>query len=501
MNGDDDSLAALGVTPGFERSMSTIENFALGFTYLSPVVGAYSLFDSCLHLGGAPMIWSYLLAGCGQFLVALVFGEVVSQFPISGGIYPWTRRLAGRKWAWAAAWVYVWALFATIAAVATGAAPFLTVLMGFPATPGFGMVIALGLIAFSTACNLAGTKLLARVAMFGFVCELVGALVVGGFLLIFHRVQPLSVLVDPMNARVEGHYLPAFLAAAQLGLFSCYGFEACGDVAEEIAEPGTRIPKAMRMTIYVGIGASMFACMALILAVPDIRAVISGSSDAPLRDVLTSSFGSFGARAIALIVMVSFMSCVLSLQAAVSRLLYSFARDDMIVGSASLARLSQRTHVPSLALIVAGVVPGLVALSGLALRDALNTIVSFAVAGIYIAFQMVVVAALLARLRGWKPSGPFVLGRWGWPVTIGALLYGVAALTNILWPRTPDAPWYINYSMMLGVAVVFGSAAFYMVSRRPYARGRAPSGDAWRNAQRRDPPPAASLATYAKEQS
>jgi amino acid transporter len=50
---------------------------------------------------------------------------------------------------------------------------------------------------------------------------------------------------------VNGSYLPAFLAASLAGLFQYYGFEACGDVAEETPNPGKR-PKAMRMTIYIG---------------------------------------------------------------------------------------------------------------------------------------------------------------------------------------------------------------------------------------------------------
>ncbi len=104
--------------------MSKWENFSLGFTYLSPVVGVYSVFATAMAAGGPPMWWSYLLVGIGQMFVCLVFGEVVSQFPISGGLYPWARRLGGKRWAWMAGWVYAWALFATISAVANGSAPF-----------------------------------------------------------------------------------------------------------------------------------------------------------------------------------------------------------------------------------------------------------------------------------------------------------------------------------------------------------------------------------------
>ena len=81
---------------------------SLGFTYLSPVVGIYTLFAFALATGGPPMIWSLVIVGIGQFLVALVFSEVVSQFPVAGGVYPWARRLWGKKWAWMTGWSISW---------------------------------------------------------------------------------------------------------------------------------------------------------------------------------------------------------------------------------------------------------------------------------------------------------------------------------------------------------------------------------------------------------
>ena len=111
---DDAQLASLGYTSDFKRDMNLWGNFSLGFTYLSPVVGVYSLFAFALAAGGPPMIWAVVLAAVGQLLVALVFGEVVAQFPVSGGVYPWARRLWGKKWAWLTGWVYMIALVVTI---------------------------------------------------------------------------------------------------------------------------------------------------------------------------------------------------------------------------------------------------------------------------------------------------------------------------------------------------------------------------------------------------
>jgi amino acid transporter len=477
---DDVQLAALGYTSNFDRTMTVWQNFALGFTYLSPVVGVYSVFALGMQAGGPPMLWSYFAAGIGQVLVALVFGEVVSQFPIAGGLYPWSRRLVGRRWAWMAGWVYAWALFSTIAAVVLGAGPFMAQLFGMPNTPLFSTVAALILVLFSTVVNLRGTKLLSHIAMFGFICELIGAIIVGFSLLTMHRVHPVSIVFDTFGIQGKGSYLPCFLAAALAGLFCCYGFEACGDVAEETLNPGVEIPKAMRRTIYIGIGAAAFVCFALILAVPNIQDVISGKNTDPIGSLLLSAFGPLGSKAVIVIVMVSFVSCVLSLQAAVSRLLFAYARDEMIVGSKYLAKLSKTTHMPRTALVVSGLLPAAIIIIGYFLPNALADVLNGAVVGIYLAFQMVVIGALYARAKGWQPAGSFRLGKFAWPVNIAALAYGVGAVVNMVWPRTPGTPWYVNYAMLLVAVVICGIGAVYMMLGRAYTKGTAVYGDAAR---------------------
>jgi amino acid transporter len=477
---DAEQLRALGYVSHFDRTMSKWENFSLGFTYLSPVVGVYTIFASAIVAGGPPMWWTYTLVGLGQLMVCLVFGEIVSQFPISGGLYPWARRLMGKRWAWMAGWVYGWALCCTMAGVATGVAPFLAQLFSLESTPVATTSIALILIAMTTALNLSGTRLLARVAMFGFVCELVGAIVVGGYLLAFARHQPLHVLVDTSFVHTDGHYWPAFLASSLAAMFCYYGFEACGDVAEETPDPSRMIPKAMRMTIYIGGAAAIWVCLAFVLSIPDLGAVMSGKDTDPIVTLLRSAMGETGFRAVIVVVLVSFISCLLSLQAAASRLVFAYARDQMIFGSKALSRMSPGRHVPANALIVMGAIPALIALSALWMQDAIATIISFAAVGIYISFQMIVLAALIARFNGWRPAGPFTLGNRGWLVNGLALAYGVGAIINILWPRPAAAtdPWYVVYGMLVSTVGVVLLGAIYMVTARPYEHGNAPAGDA-----------------------
>lgn len=475
---DAEQLKALGYVSHFERTMSKWENFSLGFTYLSPVVGVYTIFTSAFIAGGPPMWWTYVWVGLGQLMVCLIFGEIVSQFPISGGLYPWARRLIGKRWAWMAGWIYAWALCATMSGIATGVAPFLAQLFGADSTPTISTTIALVLIGVTTALNLSGTRLLARVAMFGFICELIGAIVVGGYLLLFARHQPLKILVDTTFVHTNGNYWPAFLASSLAAMFCYFGFEACGDVAEETPDASRTIPKSMRLTIYIGGAAALWICLAFVLSISDIGAVISGKDKDPIVTLLKAAVGEIGFRAVIVVVLVSFVSCLLSLQAAASRLIFAYARDQMIIGSQYLSRLSPGKHVPATALVVMGAIPAAIALSALWLQDAVATIISFAAIGIYISFQMVVLAALVARIKGWRPAGPFTLGSWGWTVNLVALIYGVGATINMAWPRSPNDPWYSNYAMIVTTAAVLVFGAIYMLVAKPYEHGKAPSGDA-----------------------
>ena len=255
---DAEQLNALGYVSHFDRTMSKWENFSLGFTYLSPVVGVYTLFATAFVAGGPPMWWTYILVGIGQLMVCLVFGEIVSQFPISGGLYPWARRLIGKRWAWMAGWVYAWALCCTMAAWR-------------PASRPFWPSCSAGQHARRHHRDRDGAHRrhhgpeLERHAPAGAGGDVrlhlrTGRRHRGGRISVAVRAPPPAhVLVDTSFVHHDGSYWPAFLASSLAAMFCYYGFEACGDVAEETPDAGRMIPKAMRMTIYVG-GAAAFGC-------------------------------------------------------------------------------------------------------------------------------------------------------------------------------------------------------------------------------------------------
>ncbi|RSN68963.1 APC family permease [Actinomadura sp. WAC 06369] len=483
---DDHHLAALGYEQKFDREMSLWANFALGFLYLSPLVGVISLFAMGLAAAGPPAVFWILVAAGGQFLVALVFGEIVAQYPLAGGLYQWGRRLWSGRYAWILSWIYICGVIIGITSTALFSADFVAGLFfgtaaepGPESSPGARLAIALAVTAVALLLNITGTRTLARISKIGLAAELLGVLAVGLYLLAFERHQPFSVFFDTMGADGGEGYLGAFLGASLVGLLLFYGFEACGEVAEEVPDPARRIPRAMQLTVLVGGAAALLSFAGYVLAAPDLPAIVAGDVGAPVPAILQNSLGTVGTKAFLVVALTSFLACVMGQQAAASRLVFSFARDRMFPGSQWFSRMHATRKVPMNALLAVNVPPLALYVFVFYSPDSLFRIAAFQMLAGYVAFQMVVLAALRMRLRGWRPAGAWNLGRAGLPVNVAALAYGVVAIVMLAKP-SGDAglAFYDRWIALIGFAVVLLVGLAYLLLARPGRDSTAPEGDA-----------------------
>lgn len=461
----------------FNRSIGLMSNFALGFTYLSPLTAVYSLFALAVTLAGPPAIWWILIVACGQLLVALVFGEVASQYPITGGLYPWARRLWGKKYAWIAAWIYLWALVVTITSIAEYTSTFVASLFHYATSAGNMMITAVVLLLIMMGVNMSGTKNLARVAKIGFWCEIISVIALGIYLLIFHHSQPFSVVFDSMGVLAkDGNYTTAFMSASLMGLFMFFGFEACGNVAEEVKNPGKKIPVAMILSIVFGAISAVISIMGYLLSSPDLMNIVNGKIADPIPMILNQALGETGATVFIVVAVIAMLSCILSLQAALSRLIFSFSRDNMLPGSEWMSKISKNS-VPDNAMMVSCLLPVIICVWVYFQPDSLARITAFAVIGIYISFQMVVLAALRQRLKGCKPAGEWTVGSWGFIVNILALAYGLCGIWLLAQPAE-GASFVDRWTVLIGLAIVIGSGLLYMFITKPFGRSNAPENDA-----------------------
>src|SRR6476469_11033269 len=88
---DHDRLADLGYRQELSRVLSLFDNFSVAFSYLSPMVGVYSLFVLGLGSAGPRYLWLMPLVVLGMLMVALVFGELGSHYPVAGAIYQYGK--------------------------------------------------------------------------------------------------------------------------------------------------------------------------------------------------------------------------------------------------------------------------------------------------------------------------------------------------------------------------------------------------------------------------
>lgn len=482
LSGDDAHLRVLGYEEKFERKIGMWSNFALGFLYLSPMVGVLSMFTQALTTAGPPSILWLVIAAAGQLLVAMVFGEIVSQFPIAGGLYQWARRLWNGPYAWIMSWIYIAGIVVGCTTTAMFSADFVLALFhsdsNISSTPLQKLIIATAVVLICLALNSTGSKTLATIAKVGLAAEVAGIVVVGLYLLIFSRHNSFSVLFDTMGTGDNGDYLSAFATAAIIGLVLYYGFEACGEVAEETPNPSRTIPRSMMLTVILGGVAALFSFIGYILAAPNLQSIVNGDVANPITAILVDNFGQAGTKVFLIVALTSFLACVMGQQAAGSRLIFSFARDDMFPGSAIFKKISRR-KVPVNATVAVAFVPICLFVLLYFLPDALFRVAAFQMLAGYFAFQMVVFASLRARAKGWQPGGRWTLGKWGWPVGIGALIYGVLSMIVLARPNgDPSLHFFDRWIALTGFVVVAAIGLVYMVIAKPYRNSTAPEGDA-----------------------
>src|SRR5437773_5551556 len=117
---EDARLQSLGYKPQLNRVLGFFSNFAVAFTYLSPMVGIYSLFLLGVATGGPAYLWLAIIPVVGMLFVALVFGELASHYPVAGALFQYSKFSVGPRYGWFVGWFYGFALLITVAAVDTG---------------------------------------------------------------------------------------------------------------------------------------------------------------------------------------------------------------------------------------------------------------------------------------------------------------------------------------------------------------------------------------------
>lgn len=481
---DAEDLRSIGYRQELHRRLGAFSSFAAGFSFVSILTTVFQLFALGYSFGGPAFFWTWPLVFAGQLCVALVFAELAASWPLAGCIYQWSRRLAGETVGWFAGWAMMIGYIVSVAAIGialqvvlpsvwsgfqiVGADPSITSASG----AANGILLGSVLIALATVISAVGVRFMALINGIGVTCELVGVVLL--LVLLFgHAQRGPGVVTKTLDVSGNSPYLYAFLASTLMAAYVMYGFDSAAELSEETAAPRRVVPLAILRALLVSFVGGGFMIVAALMAAPSLT---DGQlSTGGIAYVITSQLDSTLGRALLAVVAISIVSACLAIQNSASRVMFSMARDGRLPGARLLGRVSPQTGTPILTGIAVGALAIGVLLINLGNPAAFAAVTSTSVVIVYLAYLLVTVPALGARLgRSLPPKRPggFSLGRWGLAVNLFAVAYGVAMMVNIAWPRQAvydpaGTSWVLQYLALLFLAalVVVGAVVHRLLRR------------------------------------
>lgn len=251
--------------------------------------------------GGYSLI-GWVISAVGALLLAGVYSRLATRAPRAGGPYAYSREAFGDCIGFLVAWIYWVGLVAGDAALAVGAASYLSALVpAIGAQPFFGALTALAVIWILTAINIAGVRSAGMVQVVTTVLKVLPLLALALFG--FVHFEP-RLLVPGPDAGTSWHAISFCVAAT---LFGFLGVESASILAGHVRDPEKTIPRATLLgTVLAALVfiASTTAVMGLIPAAD------LATSQAPFADAGRLLWGGWAAWLIASAAVISAVGCL-----------------------------------------------------------------------------------------------------------------------------------------------------------------------------------------------
>src|SRR5919198_421791 len=397
-------LERYGYKQELKRTLHIFSSFAVAFSYISPATGIFTLFILGFATLGGAFFWTWPVVWFGQFMVALVFAEVSTHFPLAGSVFQWTKYLTKNKaYAWYAGWVYLWAGALTVAAV-VATLPLALIPMidnlGIdaikmdPANLTNQKWIAVITLIVITLLNIFGVRLVALINNTGVLFEILGLFVFAIILAAFNHHHSVGVIFHTGGPAFNASN---FLIAMFMGLFVIYGFDTASTLAEESHEPRKKAPQAVLASIAAaGVIGGVFICAMLIAAPGSMSSVVKAGGISP-PDIIDANLSNALSVAYLLVVSVAIFVCCLSIQASTIRLAYGMSRDRQLPFSKLYSKVNHETGTPIGACLLVALMAAI-----FFLKYAGVAYIAIAATGmIYLSYLFATLAIMRVRMKGW----------------------------------------------------------------------------------------------------
>jgi amino acid transporter len=239
-----------------------------------------------------------------------------------------------------------------------------------------------------------------------------------------------GTMVDPRVYAADGQAAPAslrtLLAGVVLGLGAYAGYGGAVIFSEETRGPRRGIARAVLGALGIAVVAELLAIAAALLGAPSQAQLMT--APAPMSYLIRSLGGDRLVTIVTLALVATFFNILLAGLLEYARILYSSARDR--AWPAALSRVLGRIHPRIRTPVVATLAIGVAALTLTAVSD-YAAAVTFASLTVVATFALIVLAALVSRLRQPGLARPYRMPLWPLPPVVALAGVAVTVLLQI----------------------------------------------------------------------
>lgn len=449
MNEDEVTLQEFGYKQLLERNMKGLTLFAASFAYISILTGVFQTFNLGFNLGGPAFVWGWVIVLIGNTFIALNFAELSAHYPLSGGVYHYSKYVASPFWGWLTGWTFLACNIITLAAVPLALQNTLPQVLpvfqiiGYAHNPvdttSNAIILAIILLIFSTFLNSFGQKILLKINNALVLIEIFFLLLLLFFLFSASQRDTISVIFET-SGRGEffsySYFLSFLTSIAFSASYILYGYDTAATLAEETISPTKYAPKSILLALLsAGLIGGIFTLLAL-KAAPDLTRVELGSPTGGLAFIFKQVFPVWMGKVACFAGTLAIISCTFAVHSNVTRLIFSMARDNVLPFSNCLCYVSPKFKSMIFPPMISGGIAIIFLLSQITFSKVFEMVVSLAALWANLSYFIVICSLLCARLNGWpKDLKEFSLGKSSFIINIIAFLWVTFMVVNLAWPR------------------------------------------------------------------
>jgi amino acid transporter len=416
---------------------------------LSPTIGVFIVGSDTLRHAGTSVFLCFAAAAILGLAMAVVYAELSSAFPDTGGEYTILSQTLGPAWGAAALGLNLLGFVLAQPLSALGVATYLSALApGLPAIP-----TAVVLVTACTLMSVLNIRINALVTGAFLAVELLALGAVAAIGLTHPHRSLAAAVLHPVMLGGHGGFAPVGLALAGASTAGAiYAFNGYGSAVffgEELHDAPKRIAGVIILSLLIAIVTELPPLLGVLIGAPDLHVLLSAAD--PIPAFVAAVAGVVPAKLISLGVALAIFNTMIAIALSAGRQLYSTGRDGLWPRPANraLAAIHPRFGSPW----IASLVMGAAALAGCFIDPkVLVLILGNGSVAIY-------TALCLATLVG-RRSGATRHGVYRMPLFPAAPILALTALAAVVWFDLNDAA---GLQGLAATAATVGASALYAV--------------------------------------